>query len=220
MKKLFVSFLVLFLFAVSSCNSNEGFVQLATETLSSTPTAKDTATTAFTSTATLTFTPSFTPTLAVSLTPTITPSITPTPSFDQIVSSLNTASALESFLKKYFTIKFHDGCESYKPEKFYKLRNGDCKDFATFASYVLDKNGYYAEIVSFTWYTKSGQRNGHVVVIFRDSDGVLRYISNDEIVGKVDSVEDLLINEKIRLGAGKIGVHYVFPAGTRHVCTP
>ncbi len=140
--------------------------------------------------------------------------------FDEAVVGLDTPSKVLSYMRSNFTFVFHDGCISYAPEEFFSLRAGDCKDYATFFSYILAQHGFYAEIVTFTWYDQGGQRNGHVVTIYRDTDGALRYQSNDDRLGPVDSVDDLLSQEASRLNASRMGGHRVLPAGTTNVCSP
>ena len=152
-------------------------------------------------------------------TPTQTPLPTPA-TLQQAVEYLDTPEKISDFLINEVQFVFHDGCISFSPDVFFKKQRGDCKDYATFASYVLDQNGYEAEIVTFTWYDQSGNRNGHVVVIYTEKDGTQYYMSNGEIVSQVTSVDNLLVLEKARINAGSIGTHYVLPAGTRNVCTP
>jgi len=143
----------------------------------------------------------------------------PTPTFAAVVAQLNTPTKLSNHLRSAYQFTFHSGCVSYWPEEFYNLRKGDCKDYATFASYVLARHGFYAEIVSFKLYFENGTNDGHVVVVYRDVDGRLRYMSNGKIEGEVTSISDLLSREAQRANA-TVGPHIVLPAGTINVCSP
>lgn len=143
----------------------------------------------------------------------------PTPSFSTHVAQLDTPNKLSNFLSDEFQFTFHDGCISYWPEEFYSLGQGDCKDYATFSSYILAQHGYFVEIVSYSWYDYSGTRYGHVVIIYQNVDGSLQYMSNGEIKDKVTSVSDLLEKERQRLNALRIGGYIVLPPGTRTVCS-
>jgi hypothetical protein len=140
--------------------------------------------------------------------------------FDEAVAGLDTPSRVLSYMRSNVTFVFHDGCISYAPAEFFSLRAGDCKDYATFFSYILAQHGFYAEIVTFAWYDQGGQRNGHVVTIYSDTDGVLRYQSNDDQLGPVDSVDDLLNKEAARLNASRMGGHRVVTAGSTNCCSP
>jgi hypothetical protein len=123
-------------------------------------------------------------------------------------------------MSRSFHTTYHDGSMSYSPQEFFNCRDGDCKDYAVFASYVLAYHNHYAEIITFTWYDRDGQRNGHVVAIFQDKDGKLKYMSNGRIMAEVKSVADLLEKEKDRLEAVRIGGYLVLPPGTTAVRSP
>lgn len=140
--------------------------------------------------------------------------------FQETVAGLDTPSKVISYMQSNFTFVFHAGCISYSPEQFFNIKAGDCKDYSTFFSYILAQHGCYAEIVTFTWYDKNGIRNGHVVTIFRNTDGALKYQSNNDHFGPVSSVDDLLNREKSRLNASRMGGHLVLLAGTTDVCSP
>ena len=141
------------------------------------------------------------------------------PTFSAIVAQLDTPQKISNFLENEFVFTFHDGCISYWPEEFYNHKNGDCKDYATFSSYVLAQHGYRPEIISFSWYGQDGTRYGHVVVIYQNTDGTLQYMSNGEIMEKVSSIFDLLEKEKVRTNASRIGGYIVLPSGTKIVCS-
>jgi len=141
-------------------------------------------------------------------------------SFSEAVSRLDTPTKVINYMNSYFNFTFHDGCVSYALEEFYELKEGDCKDYATFFSYVLDYHGFDADIVTFTFYEDDGTRNGHVVTLFNDSDGVLKYQSNGDIFGPVTSVSDLLEQEKIRLNVAIMGSYLVLDPGSTYCCSP
>lgn len=143
----------------------------------------------------------------------------PTAAFAAVVAQLNTPAKLSHYLLTEFQFTYHDGCVSYWPEQFYNRRKGDCKDYATFTSYVLGRHGHYSEIVSFRMQFEDGSRDGHVEVIYRDTDGQLRYMSNGNIMGPVASVSQMLAREAERMNV-TITAHIVLPPGTVNVCSP
>jgi len=205
----------LVLCAVTACASREILRPLASSTSSVPPTTRRSATPVLSAT----FTPSFMATQTPTPLPTSTTTPTATPSFDEVVARLDSPQILSEFMKSYFTFKFHIDCVSYGPERFYQVRSGDCKDYATFASYVLNQHGYTAEIVVFTWY-RGDENDGHDVVAFEDERGAhLQYMSNGDLMGGVDSIQDMLQKERLRLTADRIGSYSRFPAGTINLCT-
>ena len=146
---------------------------------------------------------------------------TPTPAFAAVIAQLDTPTKVGSYLRNEFHYVYHDNCVSYWPEEFYNLKGGDCKDYATFASYALAQHGYYAEIVSFKFYNSDEELGGgHSVVIYRDVDGVLKYMSNGRVLDAVTSMSDLLEKERRRLHASRIGGYIVMPAGNVVNCSP
>ena len=133
------------------------------------------------------------PTDTHTLTPTATtsPSSTPTATaetLEEVVKHLDTPEKLSEFLLKHIEFSDHGGCISYWPDIFYQKRQGNCKDFATFASYVLGKNGYKAQRVTYVFYNK-GVRYGHDVATY-EMNGALWIMSNGEIRGPFTSLSD------------------------------
>lgn len=139
--------------------------------------------------------------------------------FSSVVEVLDTAKKMAHYAQNQFTFTFHTGCISYSPEEFFRLKEGDCKDFATFLSYVLDYHGYDAQLVTFSFY-KEGERNGHVITLFTDTDGTMKYITTPDVTvfREVSSFDDLLKKECQRLGVPTIAEHRVLPAGSVDCC--
>lgn len=140
--------------------------------------------------------------------------------FEETVLRLTTPDVLEDYLKSNFRLAYHEGSIAYSPEEFFNCKEGDCKDYAAFASYVLACHDYYTRIVTFTWYDVDGERNGHVIVYFKDSDGKLRYMSNGQIVAAVESLAGLFKAEKKRLKADRIEGYFVLRPGTTKLRSP
>jgi hypothetical protein len=114
------------------------------------------------------------------------------------------------------TFIFTDGLASpHITTRIFQDHERACKDYATFFSYVIARHGYYAEMVTFT----SARYNGHVVTIFKDEDGQFQYQSNEKLMGKVSSIDDLLQKEMKRLGYRTIIRYKVLPPGSVNVCT-
>jgi len=139
--------------------------------------------------------------------------------FSTVVESLDTPEKAAQYSDVKFTFTYHDGCISYPPEEFFRYGEGDCKDYATFLSYVLAHHGYDAQIVAFKYF-KNDKRNGHVVTLFTDADGAMYYMTTPDvsILRRVTSVEDLLKKECARLGIPTIANYTVVPAGSLDTC--
>jgi hypothetical protein len=63
--------------------------------------------------------------------------VTDTNSFSSVVNSLDTPAKAAQYTQAHYTFVWHDGCVSYPPEEFFRLEQGDCKDVATFLSYII-----------------------------------------------------------------------------------
>ncbi|MCU0629481.1 MAG: hypothetical protein MUE45_08440 [Methanoregulaceae archaeon] len=139
--------------------------------------------------------------------------------FSSVIEELDTPEKAAEYADAKFTFTYHDGCISYPPEEFFRLERGDCKDYATFLSYVLAHHGYDAQIVAFKYF-KDGKRNGHVVTLFKDTDGSMYYMTTPAVstIRAVTSVEDLLKKECSRLAIPTVANYTVVPAGSLDTC--
>lgn len=138
-------------------------------------------------------------------------------SFTEVVNKLDTPEKLLAYMKENFKYKYHEGHISYSPEEFFYIKEGGCKELATFGSYVLEQHGYEVKIMLLKL---SGELVGqHAVTLFRDKDDKLKYITNNmkyiEII-EVESVEDVLVRETERLGCDITKYGFV-PAGSTYV---
>ena len=134
--------------------------------------------------------------------------------FTETVALLDTPEKLVDFMNKNFSYEYHEGHISYPVEEFFHIRKGDCKDFVTFSSYILEQQGYEAKIVFFR-HIKDGTEGGHAVTLFRDKDGKLKYIQSQLkgfVALEVESIEDCLIQEEERLDA-RVLSYGIIPAG-------
>ncbi len=137
--------------------------------------------------------------------------------FSEVVHQLDTPEKLLEYMKDNFTEAWHEGHISYSPEVFFNIKEGGCKELATFGSYVLEQHGYEVKIMLVKL---SGELIGqHSLTLFRDKDGKLKYITNNmkyiEII-EVESVEDVLVRETKRLGCDITKYGFV-PAGSTYV---
>ncbi|MCU0630558.1 MAG: hypothetical protein MUF37_05355 [Methanoregulaceae archaeon] len=139
--------------------------------------------------------------------------------FSSVVNSLDTPAKAARYTQAHFTYVWHDGCISYPPEEFFRLQHGDCKDVATFLSYIIAQQGYDAKIISFKYY-KDGVEMGHVVTLFTDLDSKMKYATTPDVTvfREVTSINDLLAKECLRLGVPEIAEYIVYPAGSLDVC--
>ena len=138
-------------------------------------------------------------------------------SFAEVVNQLNTPEKLLEYMRDNFTEAWHEGHISYSPEVFFNIKEGGCKELATFGSYVLDQHEYEVKIMLVKL---SGELKGqHALTYFRDKDDTLKYITNNiyniEII-KVESDEEILACETERLGC-EITEYGFVPAGSTYV---
>ncbi len=122
--------------------------------------------------------------------------------FEEAVKGLDSPQKVFSYMRNNFSFKYHSGAIAYAPGQLFTLKKGDCKDFSSFFSHILQKHGYYVEMVGFTFYQKDNKRQGHVVAIYKDDDGQLWYQSNFDRLGPVKSVKDLLKQEGVIVKSG------------------
>lgn len=93
---------------------------------------------------------------------------------DQVVSKLDTPEKCFEWMQNNFTYT-PDICheDEYRPaQETFKLRTGDCDDYAMFAEYVLSQHGYNTYILSVFNAT-----NGHAVCVYDTG-----YLSNNIII--------------------------------------
>ena len=129
------------------------------------------------------------PTYSATATTAATASSSPTAStLEGAVQHLDTPEKLSTFLLQEITFTDHGGCLSYWPDVFYQKREGNCKDYSTFASYVLAQHGYKARRIVYTYY-RNGIRLGHEVAAY-EIDGETWIMSNGHISGPFTSLND------------------------------
>lgn len=136
--------------------------------------------------------------------------------FTEVVNKLDTPEELLAYMKENFKFKFHEGHISYLPEEFFYKKEGDCKDLATFGSYVLKQHGYDVKIMCLKL---SGELKGqHVITLFYDKDRKLKYITNNarnlELI-KAESLDEIIAQESKRLGC-EITKYGFIPAGSTY----
>jgi hypothetical protein len=133
--------------------------------------------------------------------------------FEYVLESLDSPAKAAQYANTRFTFNYHTGCIPYPPAEFFRIKKGDCKDYAAFLSFVFAHHGYDAKSVRFK-YSTNGVIHGHVVTLFKDADGILKYSTTPDvrIFREVTSVEDLLEKESYRLGADSIEEYHINPA--------
>ena len=137
--------------------------------------------------------------------------------FTEVVNRLDTPEKLLTYMKENFKFKYYEGHISYPSEEFFHIKEGDCKNLATFGSYILKQHGYDVKIMCLKL---SGDLKGqHAVTLFQDKDGKLKYITNNvknlELI-EVKSLDDILARESERLDC-KITKYGFVPAGSTYV---
>ena len=137
--------------------------------------------------------------------------------FNETVHQLDTPEKLVNYMKKYFKYVYHEGCIAYSPEEFFRIRKGDCKDFAVFSSYVLKLHGYDTKMIAFK-FRKDGTVDGHVITVYKVDGGKLRYISFTDIYGDFSTTDEILKNEMKRIGADEILGYRILEPGNIDTC--
>jgi hypothetical protein len=92
--------------------------------------------------------------------------------------AVTTPGELAEWLQKDFRycLTFPDRWQT--PEETMEAGSGDCEDFAVLASYVLDHIGVSNEILVIKF---KGTDLGHVICMWKETDGSLSYISNRKL---------------------------------------
>jgi len=139
--------------------------------------------------------------------------------FSYVAENLDTPLKIAQFADAKFSYEYHDGCSSYPPEEFFHKTLGDCKDYSTFLSSILAQHGYDSKMVAYKGYI-DGKRTAHVVVLFTDTDGRLKYATLPDVgvFRDVNSIDDLLAKECSRMGIPAISNYTVYPAGSLDPC--
>jgi len=139
--------------------------------------------------------------------------------FSYVVENLDTPLKAAQYTQKKFIFESHGKCTSYSPEEFFTVARGDCKEYATFLSYLIAEHGYDAKVVAFKYY-KGSNRNAHVVTMFTDSDGKMKYATTPDVTKfrEVSSIDDLFDKECKRLGVNSVANYTVLPAGSVDAC--
>lgn len=117
----------------------------------------------------------------------------PSRSLAEILPAVKTPEALVKVLKKEF--KYADdhrllGHVDYwqSPEEFWNRKAGDCEDFALFAQYFLEKQGFETQVVSL--YGAGGY--GHTIAVFK-RNGNYNVVNEDRLAYyNASSLEEVL----------------------------
>ncbi len=121
--------------------------------------------------------------------------------FSDVVRQLDTPLLAAQYINERFTYYDHHDGRGYPPEEFFVTRKGDCCEFSWFFAYVLKAHGVDASMVSFKYYNTEGEYDGHVVTVFTEKDGQLRYATIPDLTKfrNASSIDDVLAQEKARM---------------------
>lgn len=135
--------------------------------------------------------------------------------FQEVVNLLDTPEKLVDYMAKNFKhyVEVYgeplDGYNPYLPEDFFYIRVGNCEDFSTFSSYVLDQHGYDVFLLYHMFLShENGEIYGHTVSVFYNEDGKLKYITNVggpnmetlfSLFGPFDTIEQIIASEEVRI---------------------
>jgi len=95
--------------------------------------------------------------------------------FQEIIAQLNTSQKLVNYLNKNFSFEEEESDQSLTPEKFFKIKKGKRNDIATFSSFVLFQNGYFATIFRYKFIDRENKEGIRTITLFREKD-VTKYI--------------------------------------------
>ncbi len=115
------------------------------------------------------------------------------PSIEEVVQTINTPRQLRKFVNGYFSTgrpEGRDGVTPYSPSRMLEKKVGDCKDWATFISYMLKWNGYDAQKLV---RPLNPVDDGHVIPIWKDHKGqyhLLNFTEFDWNAG--DTIEEVI----------------------------
>jgi len=109
--------------------------------------------------------------------------------FDTVVDRLNSPELISIWMLDNLKFVYHPGGKPYSPQYFFKIRKGDCKDYAAFATYCLRRNGYKnARTVTKPTPHDSG---GHWFCVYTEN-AKFYAIDNGRIVGPKTSYGELI----------------------------
>jgi hypothetical protein len=130
--------------------------------------------------------------------------------FTDVIRQLDTPLLAAQYTNEKFKFSDDGSCKGYTPQEFFVAKQGDCSDFSGFFAYALAAHGYDAKKISFKYYDNEGNFRGHVVAVFTEKDGQLRYATIPDLTQfrNITSLPDLIGQEKVRLGFKEIVGNY------------
>lgn len=117
------------------------------------------------------------------------------PTLKEVVEVIDAPEQLLTFMNSYFSIAPHEGHTAYSPKKFLQLKEGNCKDWAVFAGYILKESGYKAKQLA---YSPEAYKGGHVIAVYWLDDKIYYLttkLTDAEIFGPFNNIKELLQNE-------------------------
>ena len=115
--------------------------------------------------------------------------------FDEVVDRLNSPNLVATYMATNFFYKFHSGVIPHDAQAMFNKKEGDCKDYAMFASYSLLNNGFdyddfemkdKAACILKMW---RGEHDGHSVCLYK-WDNEFHIINLYRIQGPFSTVEE------------------------------
>lgn len=128
--------------------------------------------------------------------------------FTYIIENLDTPAKAAQYAEEKFSFFDRKTCVGQTANEFFTAGKGDCLSYANFFSYVLAQHGYDVKKVSFKYHDSTGTSLGHVVTLFTDDDGQLKYATTPDmtVFRNVNSVEELIAKEQIRLDIKQLDI--------------
>ena len=90
--------------------------------------------------------------------------------FQEAIIQLNTPQKLVDYLNKNFSFEEEESDQSMTPEEFFNAKKGKRNDVATFSSFVLYKNGYYATIFRYKFIDQENKESVRTITLFTEED--------------------------------------------------
>ena len=143
--------------------------------------------------------------------------------FEGVVASLNSPQKLVNYMSENFWtyVIIPEDYEPFLPEDFFYMGIGNCEDFASFSSYVLDQHGYDVFSLSYMAISdKSKEIYEHTISVFKTAGEKLSYITNleaidedaiFELLGSFNTIEEIISNEEKRIKKKVYLFEYAYP---------
>jgi len=119
--------------------------------------------------------------------------------FGEVANQLDTPCKIINYINGDFIYKEDYRTEAISPQELFQGKQGNNFDFAVFISSLLESHGYNTRVLCLDPTENKSLDEYEIIVLFYDTDGKLRFISNHEniltgISQPYDSLNELLLD--------------------------